>query len=70
MPPLEERSLEISLPDAAAVYFYEACASKIPLIGVCTKHEMKKISYDLTDPSVRRMLRDKGFVIRVRPDIK
>lgn len=63
-PALEDRTLRLSESAPQLEYQYEKCAKKF--LGICTKFEWVKETWDLTDPVVRKMLVDKGFVVRVR----
>lgn len=63
-PALENRTLRISENAATLEYQDRVCVKRI--LGVCSKREIKKEIYDLNDPSVRKMLIQTGFVVRVR----
>jgi hypothetical protein len=63
-PRLELRVLRFSKDAPELLYQYPICVKKF--LGVCTREEMKVERFDLTDPAVRSMLVDTGFVARVR----
>lgn len=63
-PALENRTLRISPDIAGLEYQYWVCVKRF--LGICTRTEMKKELYDLTDIAVRKKLIDMGFVARVR----
>ncbi len=63
-PELTLRKLEISQDKPSLEYDYEVCIKKF--IGICTKKEMKREYYDLTNPEVRKTLIDAGFIAVVR----
>lgn len=63
-PALELRTLRISPEIAGFEYQYEVCTRR--LVGICTRREMKKELYDLTDKTMRQKLIDMGFVGKVR----
>jgi hypothetical protein len=63
LPSLESRTLLIDV-DRPGLYFqYSFCTSSI--LGICTKHEIRRELYDLTDPKVRQQLHDMNFVAKV-----
>lgn len=64
IPTLENRTLRFSPDKPQLEYQYEVCSKKI--LGICTKHEMTKDTYDLTDPAVRLQIVNMGFVARVK----
>lgn len=66
-PPLEMRTLRLDKDSPALVYQYETCVRKF--FALCTKTEMHTDRWDLTDPKVRAMLIDRGFVMKVREDV-
>lgn len=63
-PRLENRTLRISPDFAGFEYQYEVCVRD--LLFICMKKQMKKDTYDLTKPEVRKQLIDMGFVGKVR----
>jgi hypothetical protein len=63
-PVLENRSLRISPDIPGFEYQYEECIAHF--LGFCTKTEMKKDVYDLTDIEVRKKLIAMGFILKVR----
>lgn len=63
-PALELRTLRLSPDLAGFEYQYEICVKKF--LGICTRREMKKEVYDLTNPETRKQLISMGFVARVR----
>ncbi len=67
LPSLENRTLRISAEFAGFEYQWQVCAKRV--LGVCTKREMKKDKYDLTDVETRRKLIDMGFVAKVREKV-
>lgn len=64
IPALENRTLRISEESPALEYQYEVCTKKI--LGVCSKREMRKDTYDLRDSEVRMQLIHMGFVVKIR----
>lgn len=63
-PRLELRKLEISLDSPSLYYQYEVCVKSF--LGRCTRWGSKRDVYDLTNETVRKELKDKGFVLQVR----
>src|ERR1035437_7547372 len=63
-PELANRTLRLSLDQPQAEYQWEQCVSEV--LGVCFKSEMRKETYDLRDPEVRKKLIFMGFVLHVR----
>lgn len=63
-PQLELRTLRFKADAPALEYAYEVCVRTF--LGICTKHEMKRETWDLTDPAVRAQLIAIGFVAKVR----
>lgn len=64
LPALENRTLRLSADIPGFEYQYEICAKRF--LGICTKHQMTKETYDLTDPEIRKKLINMGFIARVR----
>lgn len=64
VPALENRTLRISLERPGLEYSYLVCVHEV--LGICTKHEFKTETYDLTDQTVRDQLINMGFVVKVR----
>lgn len=67
-PALENRTLRLSPDVPGFEYDYEVCTKKF--LGICTKREMKRERYDITNIAIRQQLIDKGFVLRVREVVK
>lgn len=63
-PELLNRTLRFSLDRPALEYQYWTCVKRF--LGFCTRQEIKKDTYDLSDEKVRRQLIDMGFVAHVR----
>lgn len=66
-PALENRTLRLSPDFAGFEYQYEdpsACDKYV--LFVCVHHPMKKDTYDITKPEIRKQLIDMGFVLKVR----
>jgi hypothetical protein len=61
---LENRTLDLAEDVAGLQYQYKVCVKKF--LGICTKHEMKRDVYDLSNPEVRRQLIDMSFACKVR----
>lgn len=59
LPRLENRVLEISLDSPSLFYAYKVCVKTV--LGICLKEEIHKDVYDLTDPAIRKQLKDMGF---------
>lgn len=56
---MENRILRISKDLPGFEFQYEVCTHTF--LGICTNHEFRKDTYDLTDSAVRNKLRDMGF---------
>jgi hypothetical protein len=59
LPSIEDRKLRFHPDQPALFYQWKECVKKV--LGICTKKEMKREFYDLTDPAVRRRIIDMGF---------
>jgi hypothetical protein len=65
---LENRTLWLSPEIPGFYYQYDICVSDF--LGICTKHERRKETFDLRDEKVRRQLLDMGFVAKVRERVE
>lgn len=63
LPSLEQRTLAIAPDLAGFEYQYEVCVSHFLW---CHKKEMRRDTYDLADPEMRKKLILMGFVAKVR----
>lgn len=66
-PVLANRSLRISPDLPGFEYQYEVCLKTF--LGICTKRQWTKDTYDLTDIATRNKLIDMGFIGVVREKI-
>lgn len=61
---MELRTIPLALDFAGGEYHYQVCTKQ--LLGICFKKEWVKDKFDLNDPETRKMLYNKGFVLKVR----
>jgi hypothetical protein len=64
LPSLENRTLDIDPDIPGFRYQWEECIKRI--LGICTKREIKRETYDLRDVEVRKKLINMNFVASVR----
>ena len=66
VPELRQRTLRFSPTKAELYYDYEICVKR--LLGWCRKRAIKRDTYDLADPEIRKQLVAMDFRARVWSD--